>query len=100
MHSLANNKLVGETGYIKKSEVSGDSFEVGSVVKYQGRQMTVCQAPDSHAICPPDNIKMLDVSGLVQLANALPQTKLERVKCVVPAKSGRWKVWPTSVSSH
>ena len=95
MHSLANNKLVGETGYIKKSEVSGDSFEVGSVVTYQGRQMTVSKAPDRAG-----DMKMLDLSGLLQLANALPQTKLQSLKCVVPAKSGRWLVSPTSVSSR
>ena len=74
MHSLADNSL-GVTGYVKKSDVSGDSFEVGSVVTYQGRQMTVLQAPNWEG-----KIKMFDPSGLLQLANALPQTKLESLK--------------------
>ena len=94
VRSLAGNSL-WETGYVKKSEVSGDSFEVGSVVTYQGRQMTVSEAPDWQG-----KIKMFDPSGVIQLANALPQTKLQSLKCVVPAKQGRWLVWPTSVSSR
>ena len=94
MHSLASNSL-GETSYVKKSEVSGDSFEVGSVVTYQGRQMTVSKAPDDDG-----EIKMFDPSGVLQLANALPQTKLQSLKYVAPTKQGRWLVWPTSVSSR
>ena len=67
--SLASNNLA-ETGYIKKSEVQGSSFEVGAKVTYQGREMTVSKAPDSDG-----DIKMLDMSGVLALAASLPECK-------------------------
>ena len=70
LRSRANNKLAAETGYIKKSEVQGSSFEVGAKVTYQGREMTVSKAPDSDG-----DIKMLDMSGVLALAASLPECK-------------------------
>ena len=81
VHSLAQNSL-GETGYVNTSDVSGESFEVGSVVTYQGQQMTVSKAPDYDVDIV--DIKMIDPSGLLQLAKALAQTKLQSLKCAVP----------------
>ena len=50
LHSLDNNGLVDpadkETGYIKASEVEGDSKEVGSKVFYNGREMVVTKGVD------------------------------------------------------
>ena len=37
----------GESGYIKKSDCSGASFEVGKPVIYQGKQCIVSTAVDS-----------------------------------------------------
>ena len=58
------------TDYVKKSEVQGSSFEVGSKVTYKGREMTVSKAPDSDG-----DIKMLDMSGVLALAASLPECK-------------------------
>ena len=75
--SLAGNNLAGETGYIKKSEVQGSSFEVGAKVTYQGREMTVSKAPDVSG-----DIKMVDMSGVFALAAALPEAKsLSSLRC-------------------
>ena len=61
-HSLASNNLAGETGYIKKSEVQGSSFEVGAKVTYEGCEMTVSMAPDSDG-----DMKMIDLSGFMKM---------------------------------
>jgi hypothetical protein len=37
----------GESSYIKKDECTGDSFEVGHAVVYEGRQCIVTKAVDS-----------------------------------------------------
>ena len=66
-HSLGNNNLGKETGYVKKSKVQGASFEVGAKVTYEGREMTVSQAPDRD-----NEIKMVDLSGVMALASCLP----------------------------
>ena len=68
--SLANNHLTVETGYVKKSEVQGSSFEIDAKVTYQGREMTVSMAPDSYG-----NIQMLDMSGVLALVASLPECK-------------------------
>ena len=72
MHSIANNKLIGdeeETRYVKASEVQGDSMEVGAKVIYQGREMVVSKGVDSDG-----ELKMkpvADLSGITALAEAL-----------------------------
>ena len=78
-HSLASNNLAGETGYIKKSKVQGSSFEVGAKVTYEGREMTVSQAPDSDG-----DIKMMDLSGVMALAASLPECGLTSLECAAP----------------
>ena len=75
-HSLANNNLAGETGYVKKSKVQGSSFEVGAKVTYEGREMTVSKAPDRDG-----DIKMIDLSGFMALAASLPECGLTSLKC-------------------
>ena len=78
-HSLARNSLVDETGYVNKSEVQGSSFEVGAKVTYEGREMTVSQAPDSDG-----DIKMIDLSGVLALAVSLPECGLTSLECAAP----------------
>ena len=80
-HSLASNNLAGETGYIKKSKVQGSSFEVGAKVTYEGREMTVSQAPDSDG-----DIKLMDFSGVMALAASLPQCGLTSLECAAAPK--------------
>ena len=75
-HSLANNNLAGETGYVKKSKVQGSSFEVGAKVTYEGREMTVSMAPDSDG-----DIKMIALSGFMALAASLPECGLTSLEC-------------------
>ena len=80
-HSLASNNLAGETDYINKSEVQGSSFEVGAKVTYEGREMTVSQAPDSDG-----DIKMIDLSGFMALAASLPECGLTSLECAAAPK--------------
>ena len=80
-HSLARNSLVGETGYVNKSEVQGSSFEVGAKVTYEGREMTVSKAPDSDG-----DIKMIDLSGFMALAASLPECGLTSLECAAPKR--------------
>ena len=78
-HSLAANEVAG-TGYVNKSNVQGESFEVGAKVMYEGQEMTVSQAPDSDG-----DIKMLDLSAILALCDALQQMKaLTELKCAFP----------------
>ena len=56
--------------YVNKSKVQGSSFEVGAKVTYEGREMTVSQAPDSDG-----DIKMINLSGVMALAACLPECK-------------------------
>ena len=63
--NLASNHL-GETGYVKASEVQGSSFKVGDKVLYQGREMVV-----SREIDDVGEIKMADTSGIIAIAEAL-----------------------------
>ena len=80
-HSLASNSLVDETGYVNKSEVQGSSFEVGAKVTYEGREMTVSQAPDSDG-----DIKLMDLSGVMALAASLPECGLTSLECAAAPK--------------
>jgi len=81
-HSLARNNLVDETDYVNKSEVQGSSFEVGAKVTYEGREMTVSQAPDIDG-----DITMIDLSGVEALAACLPQCKsLTWLRCTSAPK--------------
>ena len=80
MHSLASNRL-GETDSVKNSDVSGGSLEVGSLVTYQGRQMTVSCIRAEQGM-----LDLRDMQGLLQLASALGKTKLQSLKFVAPAK--------------
>ena len=77
-HSLASNCLGGiETEYVNKSKVQGSSFKVGAKVTYEGREMTVSQAPDRDR-----EIKMFDFSGILAVASCLPECKsLTSLKC-------------------
>ena len=69
-HSLESNNLATETDYVNKSKVQGSSFEIGAKVTYEGREMTVRQAPDDDG-----DIKMRDLSGVLALAACLPGCK-------------------------
>ena len=71
MDSLADNNLVGKTGYIKQSQVQGDSKEVGAKVIYQGREMVVSKGVDSDG-----DLQMIDLSGLAALAGSLKMNKI------------------------
>ena len=64
--NLASNNLVSETGYIKVTKVQGTSFNVGDKVIYGGREMTVSRGKDNDG-----DIKMIDLSGVIALADAL-----------------------------
>ena len=77
-HSLARNNLVDEWG-VNKSEVQGSSFEVGAKVTYEGREMTVSQAPDSDG-----HMTMMDLSGVMALAASLPECGLTSLECAAP----------------
>ena len=80
-HSLANNNLAGETGYVKKSKVQGSSFECGAKVTYEGREMTVSRAPDRDG-----NMTMIDLSGVMALAASLPECGLTSLECAAAPK--------------
>jgi NLR family CARD domain-containing protein 3 len=67
-HSLADNALVSQTGYIKASKVEGASKEAGAKVMYQGREMVV-----SKGINRDGEMKMWDFSGIAALAEGLKQ---------------------------
>ena len=45
--NLQSNNIGGGTGWIKASEVEGESKEVGAKVIYQGREMVVSKGVDS-----------------------------------------------------
>ena len=64
--NLSNNNLTSETGYVKATEVQGDSKEVGAKVIYQGREMTVSKGVDSDG-----ELKMQDLTGVHAIAEAL-----------------------------
>jgi len=64
--NLSSNNLTGKTGYIKVTEVSGSSFNVGDQVTYQGREMTISMAKYSGS-----DIEMNDLSGIKELASAI-----------------------------
>ena len=64
--NLANNGIVSETGYVKASEVEGESKEVGAKVIYQGREMTVSKGVDRDG-----ELRMKDFAGVVAIAEAL-----------------------------
>ena len=58
---------MGETRYVKASEVQGDSKEVGATVAYQGREMVVSKGVDGNG-----KLRMIDMSdaAIVQLKQA------------------------------
>ena len=64
--SLAGSKLA-DSGYVKASEVEGDSKEVGAKVVYQGREMVVSTGVDRDG-----DLKMIDMNDatIVQLQEA------------------------------
>ena len=94
-HSLARNNLVAETDYVNKSEVQGSSFEVGAEVTYEGRKMTVSQAPDSDG-----DIKMMDLSSVMALAASLPECGLTSLECAAPKCSPLCQRPLTLLPSH
>ena len=52
-------------------------FEFGAKVTYEGREMTVSKAPDRDG-----DMEIVDMSGVVALAAALPEAKsLRSLKC-------------------
>jgi hypothetical protein len=55
---------LGKTGYVKASEVQGDSKEVGAKVVYQGREVVVSKGVDGDG-----EMKMVDMDDatIVQL---------------------------------
>ena len=55
--------LVMETGYVKATEVEGDSKEVGAKVMYQGREMIVSKGVDRNG-----DLFIFDPSGAAALA--------------------------------
>jgi hypothetical protein len=59
--------LGNETGYVKASEVEGDSKEVGATVAYQGREMVVSKGVDRDG-----ELTMIDMNDatIVQLKQA------------------------------
>ena len=65
---LSGNNIGGGTGWIKASEVEGESKEVGSKVIYQGREMVVSVGVDSDG-----ELKLVDVvqTGVLAIAKAL-----------------------------
>ena len=93
-HSLARNSLVGETGYVNKSEVQGSSFEVGAKVTYEGREMTVSQAPNSDG-----DIKMMDLSGVMALAASLPECGLTSLECAAATKCSPYCQRPLTLTA-
>ena len=82
---------------VNKSEVQGSSFEVGAKVTYEGREMTVSQAPDSYG-----TIKMIDLSGVLALAASLPKCGLTSLECAAAPPSVRLLSAPidTHLLSH
>ena len=63
--NLASNSL-GETGYVKVSNVQGSSFNKGDKVIYQGCELVISKGKDSDG-----EIKMFDLSGVKALADSL-----------------------------
>ena len=62
------------------TEVQGASKEVGAKVVYQGREMIVSEGVDSY-----DELKMVDLSGITALADALKaNAALTSLKCAAP----------------
>ena len=68
--------MAGKTGYVKATKVQGDSKEVGAKVIYQGREMTVSQGIDKNG-----DLRMIDLSGVMKLCEAFPQSKISSLKC-------------------
>ena len=70
------NGLCVATGYVKASEVEGDSEEEGAKVRYQGREMVVSQGVEDDG-----ELKMIDISGITALADTLKtNTTLQNLK--------------------
>ena len=66
--NLSRNNIGGETGWIKASEVEGESKDVGAKVIYQGREMVVSVGVDSDG-----DLQLVDVvqTGVLAIAKAL-----------------------------
>jgi len=64
--NLSRNNIGGGTGWIKASEVEGESKEVGAKVIYQGREMVVSVGVDKDG-----DLKLEDPTGVIAIAKAL-----------------------------
>merc|ERR1712060_997279 len=62
--NLSSNCIGG--GYVKASEVDGQSIEVGAKVIYRGHEVTVVKGLDSYG-----EIEIQDLTGVVAMAKAL-----------------------------
>ena len=81
--SISNTNLAGETGWVNPTEVQGASKEVGAKVVYQGREMIVSKGVDRYG-----ELKMVDLSGITALADALKaNAALTSLECVAPRLS-------------
>mgnify|MGYP001473868519 CR=1 FL=1 len=86
--SLQSNNLASETGYVKATEVQGESKEVGAKVIYQGREMTVSKGIDSDG-----ELKMVDLSGVLVFADmlkinsTLTDVKYAAARCLLTVSS-------------
>ena len=82
---MNNNILVGETDYVKASEVQGESKEVGAKVMYQGRELTVSKGIDEFG-----EMKMVDFSGIFAIVEMLKTNgSLRELKCVCQRSPAR-----------
>ena len=63
---ISKNFIVKETDYIKKGEVTGDSFNVGDMVTYKGMRSVVSEAVDSDG-----ELKVRPIGGMLALCDAL-----------------------------
>ena len=63
---LSSNNLGGQSSYIKKSKLSGETFKLGDRVLWMGREVVVSVEEDSDG-----DLKVSDLSGITALASAL-----------------------------
>ena len=77
MLSITSNSLA-ETGYVKASEVEGESKEKGAKVVYQGREMKVHRHLMSKDIDRDLYLKMFDLSGVMALAKMIESNTVLR----------------------
>ena len=82
--SITSNSLA-ETGYVKASEVEGESKEKGAKVVYKGREMTVSNilahhhlGDDSDGHDSDGDLMMFDLSGVMALAKMIESNTVLR----------------------